>query len=316
MPKPAGDPVLARRFMHVNLNVVDAARTADFYQRLAGLTVGMRTLPEPGDGSILGFEQELVTAETYFLYDHRGGRVVGSLEAVAWSDPATHGDVYPSPSQPGLQAVTFEVPDPRAAAEEAGAAVVGEAPEGLLRPGQAAVCVRDPDGVLVELVTGEPGRPGESRGARLTASDLDATVAWYTGIGFLVDVPVETVTVAGGVFGLDAAEVTVRAARLVLPDEPSHALTVVGWPDSATQREPTYSGANHRGLYRMALHVENAQAAVDALRSNGIDGTAPRWCPLPGTKLGGVHIAFLADPDGVVVELVERPGSSFRDPAS
>lgn len=31
------------------------------------------------------------------------------------------------------------------------------------------------------------------------------------------------------------------------------------------------------------------------------------WCPLPGTKIDGLYISFLRAPDGVVVEVVERP---------
>jgi hypothetical protein len=35
------------------------------------------------------------------------------------------------------------------------------------------------------------------------------------------------------------------------------------------------------------------------------------WCPLPGTKIEGLHIAFLRSPEGVVFEFVERPLSYF-----
>jgi hypothetical protein len=35
------------------------------------------------------------------------------------------------------------------------------------------------------------------------------------------------------------------------------------------------------------------------------------WCPLPGTKIEGLYIAFLRSPDGVVFEFVERPLSFF-----
>jgi hypothetical protein len=37
----------------------------------------------------------------------------------------------------------------------------------------------------------------------------------------------------------------------------------------------------------------------------------PVWCPLPGTKIEGLYIAFLRSPDGVVFEFVERPLSFF-----
>jgi hypothetical protein len=42
----------------------------------------------------------------------------------------------------------------------------------------------------------------------------------------------------------------------------------------------------------------------------------PVWCPLPGTKIDGLYIAFLRSPDGVVFEFVERPLKHFSPPAT
>ena len=40
--------------------------------------------------------------------------------------------------------------------------------------------------------------------------------------------------------------------------------------------------------------------------------TAPEFVELPGTRLGGVTVLFMRDPDGVVVELVGRSRSHMR----
>jgi hypothetical protein len=57
----------------------------------------------------------------------------------------------------------------------------------------------------------------------------------------------------------------------------------------------------------MALAVPDVRAAVGAARrSGGIEASDPSFIPLPGTPLGGLWVSFFRDPDGVMVEYVER----------
>jgi catechol 2,3-dioxygenase-like lactoylglutathione lyase family enzyme len=65
--------------------------------------------------------------------------------------------------------------------------------------------------------------------------------------------------------------------------------------------------ANHRGLFRMAMAVPDVRAAVAAARAAGVDASDATFVPLPGTPLGGLWVSFFRDPDGVMVEFVERP---------
>jgi catechol 2,3-dioxygenase-like lactoylglutathione lyase family enzyme len=69
----------------------------------------------------------------------------------------------------------------------------------------------------------------------------------------------------------------------------------------------------HQGLYRMAIAVDDVHAAYASLREAGIAKQPPYTFHLPGTPLtDGLTIIFLRDPDGILVELVERPRQFFR----
>ena len=64
-------------------------------------------------------------------------------------------------------------------------------------------------------------------------------------------------------------------------------------------------------LYRCAFRVENVGKALSELAKSIEPQGDPVWCPLPGTKIDGLYIAFLRSPDGVVFEFVERPKKYF-----
>jgi hypothetical protein len=86
-------------------------------------------------------------------------------------------------------------------------------------------------------------------------------------------------------------------------------LVVVQHPD--TVPTPVPWGGTRQGLYRAALRVEHVHDALAQVPDSIEQMGDPVWCPLPGTKIEGLHIAFLRSPDGVVFEFVERPLSFF-----
>jgi catechol 2,3-dioxygenase-like lactoylglutathione lyase family enzyme len=231
---------------------------------------------------------------------------------VQWIDPPTTGETFGTPAVVGLHALTYAVPAVADRVRATGVPMLGRPVEGLLRPGTLALLVRDPDGVLVELVETRPDERSESRGVRLSCRDLDAAIAWYNAIGFTVEVAPTTVNGAAGTFGAESGRVRVRAARMSLVEEPTFALTIVEWPDAS---RPDGVDARHRGLFRMALRVENVNDALAVLAATGVAYEGPKWIPMPGTKIGGLTIAFLHDPDGTLVELVERPVALVGQPA-
>jgi hypothetical protein len=59
------------------------------------------------------------------------------------------------------------------------------------------------------------------------------------------------------------------------------------------------------------MRVDSAEQALAAVPDSVEVMGDPVWCPLPGTKIEGLYIAFVRSPDGVVFEFVERPLAHF-----
>jgi hypothetical protein len=59
------------------------------------------------------------------------------------------------------------------------------------------------------------------------------------------------------------------------------------------------------------LRVENVEKALSLVPEWVELQGDPVWCPLPGTKIEGLYVAFMRSPDGVVFEFVQRPLKHF-----
>jgi catechol 2,3-dioxygenase-like lactoylglutathione lyase family enzyme len=310
-----GSEDLARRFLHVNLNCESLDATEDLYSAKLGLSARMRTDPKVAtDGSILGLAGETF-CETSFLYDSRGGRGGCALEAIEYSTPALKSDPSNDPVRPGIRSALLTVADLDAAVTvlRDGGITVSEPVDGLIS-GSRSVLAMDPDGVVIEMAEAPSDKPGALfSGVRIAAIDAEATGDFLTGIGF-AEVAAPTLTkVAGTQLAPGGSSEPVRCvvARYAL-DEDAHqfSLSVVQHPDTRGQ-EPVPWGGNRQGLYRCALRVENTEKAMSLVPDSVEVMGDPVWCPLPGTKIEGLYIAFLRSPDGVVFEFVERPLSFF-----
>ncbi|MCA4759014.1 VOC family protein [Mycobacterium sp. SMC-2] len=310
---------LARRFLHVNLNSASLDVTEALYAQQLGLSARMRTDPEaPTDGRILGLDGESYCA-TSFLYDARGGRRGCALEVIEWHSPTLKRDPRTDPLRPGIRSALMTVSDLAGTVttlRERGVPV-GDPVAGLISGSKSAL-VLDPDGVVIELAEAI-GDPAPSAGAlfsgiRIAAIDAGKTAEFLTSIGFAVVEAPNGRTITGDQLapGGPSEPVECVLARFVLPeDDQQFSLTVVEHPGSADQ-PPVPWGGNHQGLYRCALRVENVEKALAALPDSIEPQGNPVWCPLPGTKIGGLYIAFLRSPDGVVFEFVERPLKYFQ----
>jgi catechol 2,3-dioxygenase-like lactoylglutathione lyase family enzyme len=311
-----GSERLARRFLHVNLNCSDLEVTERVYGDLLGLKVRMRTDPEvPVNGDILGIDSETYCASV-FLYDSRGGRAGCALEAIEFRSPPLARDDCTDPVRPGIRAVRLEVADVDAAAAALRRAglVVGDPVDGLAGVART-VLATDPDGVVIEL-TESPDRGGaQFNGIRVAAIDAEATGEFLTDIGFDEVDPPTGLTVAGAqLHPRGSGETDCVVARYAAAEDGDRFdVVVVGHPE--TTPTPVPWGGNRQGLYRCALRVENLHDAIAALPDSVERMGDPVWCPLPGTKIDGLHITFLRSPDGSVFELVERPLRYFGKPA-
>ncbi|HEX3899702.1 MAG TPA: VOC family protein [Mycobacteriales bacterium] len=284
-------PAHVHSMMHCNLNTRDLAAAARFYAELLDLAPGMKTARVPTDGTGLGVEG-LATSEVWFMYDHRGPRAAPGLELQEWDVPALVGTHPSEPNHVGLIAVGYAVPE----LDVTGATLWPA--RGELRP---VVTVVDGDDVPVERILAGPGTtsPVFSH-VRINCSDLERSQQWYARLGFEpVGQPVHVV-----------GDRHVKSQTLECASEQSFAIELTQW----LTPEPVGAAASpayHRGLYRIALGVEDVKEAYNVLVQDRPDIDEPLWVELPGTRLGGVWVMFLKDPDGVVVELVQRPISAM-----
>ncbi|AFC54427.1 MULTISPECIES: VOC family protein [Mycobacterium] len=314
-----GSEDLARRFLHVNLNCESLDRTEYVYGDILGLRARMRTDPKIAtDGTILGLDGETYCA-TAFLYDARGGRAGCALEAIEYRSPTLSRDPSRDPVRPGIRSVQLAVADLDGAvtALRDGGLTVGDPVDGLIDDGKSVLAL-DPDGVVIEVVE-SPVDAGGANGAlftlfngiRIAAIDAAATGEFLTAIGFEeVDAP-RVMRVAGAQLSPDGTgETDCVIARYALAEDGNQfALVVVQHPGTA--HTPVPWAGNRQGLYRCALRVEDVGEALAQVPDSIERMGDPVWCPLPGTKIEGLHIAFLRSPDGVVFEFVERPLSHF-----
>jgi len=290
--------VEARRFLHCCYCCDDALATTRFFEAGLDLELKMRSHGERVDGTQMGFPGDVET-DACFVYDRRGPRVSPAIEVQRWTDPPLVGTPYDLAHDIGFHAIGVAVPRLDAATERLvalGSIVAEAAPASGVVDGSMAT-VRDPTGVSLDLVeTPSLGDDTQLAHIRATCSDLDRSVAWYETIGF----------------GLATEErlPATSSARLRLPDEP-FSLILTEWHEPRSQGTP-YGSGNHRGLYRFAIAVDDTRAAYDLLAEHWPLASPPRRVELGGTNVPDMWIAFLTDPDGLVIELVERPRSAFR----
>jgi catechol 2,3-dioxygenase-like lactoylglutathione lyase family enzyme len=295
----------AKRVLHVNINVVDLPGSAAVYE--AGLAMRCLMRSDAMGAEVandpLGHSGP-TDSVVLFYYDHRGGRKAPAIELVNWISPATSGLHYGQLWEIGMQGVAFAVPDVEAAAQQLiahGAQVsTSQVAGGIDQERQLLV---DRDGVAVELFADIDMPAPTFRRIRMTVSDLERSVEWYQAIGWSVigDPFVERWVTPERPAGTDA-----RIRRLTLERDPALELWLTQWPNEYPVDGPR-TDSHHRGLFRMALSVDDVEESVAALASDLVTIPPPTSIPLPGAQVGTLLIAFLHDPDSIIVELVPRP---------
>lgn len=308
---PAESDGPARRFLHICYCCSNTDAVVDFYVHVLGMREVMRNPLHPSDGSLLGMDGEIVSGAA-FVYDSRGARTSASLEIQEWVDPVMVGEPIADPTRVGMQAVGFAVADldetvSRAVA--AGATIIGRGASPWV---ENWVTLADPFGTRLDVCADTFVPPGEVRlrHLRVTVTDLATSTDWYEGLGFRT-LDVHDV-VDAAFMGLAEAEGRSRVRRMSLPDERCE-IVLMQWVEPMSHgRHPAQ--ANHAGLFRTAVSVDDTRASYDAFRSRGWTfEREPRQVELTGTNVPDMWICFLNDPDGVPFEFVQRPRSAFRD---
>ncbi|HYQ32098.1 MAG TPA: VOC family protein [Lapillicoccus sp.] len=247
------------RIFHVNVNCSDLAASRAFYLGTCGLTEGIRTTPDGVQpGTAFGLDRARWDAWILVGADGFDG---GAIDLLAWQEPSPVGRP-PGAGEPGFARVVLAVADATAAGP-----------------------VTDPDGVRVELVA---GTPTGLTCVTIACADLDASLAFYRGLGFR-DAP-----------GDDAG---VR----VLLDAPGGGPVRLGLDAATAPGDGTPRAANTLGIWRTALLVADLDATVARLRAAGIALLSDPQAMAMGPGVPELRFVCFRGPDHEVIELIESP---------
>jgi catechol 2,3-dioxygenase-like lactoylglutathione lyase family enzyme len=182
-------------------------------------------------------------------------------------------------------------------------------PEGQNVTGRPAFSVPDPDGVVLQNLT----LPGVTRlfHTCLNCSDLAASRAFYEALGLRAYLDDRTTVPVVNHFGQGGEPSTFDAvlfdcAGVPSPDDsPVFSLDLCRW----TMPEPAgtpYAVQHHVGIVRLGLAVTDLDRGRAALLDSGASASDPEerdYGPGVGTRTAVVA----RDPDGAIIELVDRP---------
>jgi glyoxylase I family protein len=147
---------MLQRLFHVNICVRNMERSIRFYQGLGFTKVNDFTMDDPTVGDALGVKAKNLRGVFMRLGDDRNAPV---LDLVEFMDPPTQGQPYASLNNVGICRIAFTVDDIDKTYEELKAMRVEfVAPlKKLTGPNGApmgVVCFKDPDGTVLELLSG------------------------------------------------------------------------------------------------------------------------------------------------------------------
>jgi catechol 2,3-dioxygenase-like lactoylglutathione lyase family enzyme len=147
---------MLQRLFHVNICVRDMERSIRFYEGLGFTKVNDFTLDDATVGDALGVKAKKLRGVFMRLGADPNAPV---LDLVQFIDPPTQGQPYPTLNNVGICRIAFTVDDIDRTYEELQAKRVEfVAPlKKLTGPGGApmgVVCFKDPDGTVLELISG------------------------------------------------------------------------------------------------------------------------------------------------------------------
>lgn len=304
----------AHRLVHCCYVTDNADEAVSFLADGLGLSTTLVGGISPFDAGAFG-DFGVVEAYLSLVFDPRGPRVGPSIEVQGCITPAAVGAPYATITNPGLHAIGLAMRDVNGAvarAIEHGAHVVAD--HSGLAPAlgvEEATVIRDSRGVAFDLVpqVDPDGSNPQIRHYRISCPDLELSRAWYRRIGFVDVAPATEHSCHGPISTSGGPKVLV--GRLRLPDNPCE-LILHQWPIAA-EGGRTYPGPSHRGLYRLAVAVDDLDESISRLQADGVTfRRAPELLTLTGTKVPPMRTAFLCDPDGIPVEMLESHRSAYK----
>ena len=291
------------RLFHVNVNCSDLARSRQFYEAL-GLSAATRTRPDktqPGDA----FGLARARWDAWILLGSSGYEG-GAIDLLEWQEPRPTGRPPASIVECGYQRVGLNVTDidAAAAAVQSHGGHVWHTTTHDLGEGRGIRIgmVNDPDGVAIELV--ETSSTGLSFVA-VACRDLDASLAFYTSLGFHESARFTSESEDGAHLHIDGP--VAMDEVLVAPPGGAVHVILVGFRSPAPVVAPARA-ANTLGMWRAAYLVGDLDGACASLAQAGIRTIAEPVTMAMGPGLPTLRFVCFPGPDGEVLELIEQPG--------
>lgn len=147
---------MLQKLFHVNVCVTDMERSISFYEKLGFNKVNDFVLDDPSVGDALGLKAKKLHGVFMRLGNDENAPV---LDLVQFIDPPTQGKPYPTLNNVGICRIAFTVDDIDTTYADLQALKVDflaplkkiKGPDGATI---GVVCFKDPDGTILELISG------------------------------------------------------------------------------------------------------------------------------------------------------------------
>ena len=301
---------MAASICQIALSAVDGRRTQAWYRDVLGLL--------PASGASMGGERLAqiqglpeAEAEVLWLCDRQ---YFFQLEIFEYARPAPR-PLLPDrrPNDIGYTTIGIHVDDLDGALERAAAAGSPPLTEPLGEAGERRACVRDPDGVLVELMEDDPRERGTDRRVRDAASVVRSVTASVRSIDAARRFWVDAVGLAQAsaplhgmeherLWGLDGAT---RKAHVLWGNDV--ALELVEYVDPRGRDWPAGYRISDQGIVNVAVGGPDGEAwerAVELTRAGGYHHNVL-------TEFPGVRVVYVDDDQGFSVELLHNSSDNL-----
>lgn len=145
----------------------------------------------------------------------------------------------------------------------------------------------------------------------ITCSDIDRSIAFYRDVlGF----PVTDKARRGGALMEQVTGVLGAVIDIAYVDAPGHRIELLSYV-APEDRVRSRLRPCDPGFLHLAFDVEDIEAVVAAVRAAGYEPVNPIPTVTEGS-LKGLRGIYTRDPDGVVIELLERPSATPESSSS
>lgn len=310
------------RFSHLTINVSDLDRAREFYEATLPLTVIGRTNGSAQPYPSLGIKRGRF--DGYMLGD---GQAYPSraIHIVEWKDPKPVGVPYETFVHVGIYRTSFLTPDIQASYQQvlaAGGVPWGPPSNIVITPDGGGVLsfgFTDPDGTTLQYLEDPSITEAVTYHENINCRSMRRSFPFYQdvlGLDYIFRrVAREPQAATVGALGQGVTgQVYFDAPFFGLRADQRNPVDLLEWSIPKPVGKPYRSPLN-LGMIRLALEVDAIEPARDHLLHLGLKGVSriEEW---DMGDFGARKVVIFRDPDGVYLELIERPpyGSETAPP--